>query len=137
MANTAYLTHAFADNYRLAKSKLLSSPSDATYDIIQIPKYAFVKNVWIEVVTAADVEPDTVTVGWTGNGETAVTDGFITTDVAAANETGLKKAMHDTLTTFEGKYFNGGSGMITFTYAAGSASTKGVYRVFAEFVVIH
>lgn len=136
MATDIY-THAFADNIRLAKSRLLSSPTDGTYNIIQIPKFAFVTDVWILITTAADVEPTTCTVGWKGNAETAVTNGFITSGVADPTKTGLKRAQKDTVTTFEGKYFSGGSGAITFTFAAGTATTLGVYRVFAQFIVIH
>lgn len=137
MANTDFYTNAFADNYRLAKSKLVISPSDGTYNIIRLPKYAFVKDVWLQVITAADVTPTTCTVGWLGNGETAVTNGFITTEVAKPIKTGLKRAQSDSLVTFEGKYFSGASGVITFTYAAGAATTLGIYRIFCAYTVIH
>lgn len=137
MANTDFYTNAFADNTRLAKSKLIISPSDGTYNIIRIPKYAFVTDVWIQVTTAANVDPTTCTVGWLGNGETAVTNGFITTEVADPTSTGLKRAQKDAVTTFTGKYFSSSSGAITFTYAAGSATTLGIYRVFCYYVLIH
>jgi len=137
MANTDYYTNAFADNYRLAKSRLLISPSDGTYNLIRIPKYAFVKDVWLQVTEAADVTPDACTVGWLGNGESAVENGFITTDVAEPTKTGLKRAQKDTLVTFEGKYFNAATGIITFTFEAGSATSLGTYRVFCEYTVIH
>ena len=137
MANTDFYTNAFADNYRLAKSRLIIDPSDGTYNLIRIPKYAFVKDVWLQVTTASDVTPTTCTVGWLGNGETAVENGFTTTDVAEPTKTGLKRAQKDTLTTFEGKYFSGATGIITFTFAAGSATTLGYYRVFCEYTVIH
>ena len=135
--STDFYTNAFADNLRLAKSKLLISPDDGTYNIIRIPKYAFVRDVWLQITTATNVEPTTCTVGWLGNGETAVTNGFITTDVADATVVGLKRAQKDTVTTFEGKYFSGASGIITFTFAAGSATTLGTYRVFCDYTVIH
>lgn len=137
MANTSYLTNAIADNIRFAKSRILLSPADATYNLVQLPRYSFVKSVWLQVVTAADVVPGACSIGWVGNQETAVTNGFMTMDVAEPTVTGLKRAQKDTLTTFEGKYFNAGSGLVTFTYAAGSATTKGEYRVFVEYVVIH
>jgi hypothetical protein len=137
MANTAFFTHSFADNIRFAKSKLLSSPDDGTYNVIRIPKRAFITDVWLHVDTVADVVPATCTVGWLGNGETAVTNGFITTDVADALTTGLKRAQKDTVTTFEGKYFTTAGGAITFTYEAGTGvTTKGVFQVFALYIVI-
>jgi hypothetical protein len=134
---TDFYTNAFADNTRLAKSKLIISPSDGTYNIIRIPKYAFVKAVWLQVTVASDVAPTTCTVGWLGNGETAVTSGFITTGVAKPTTVGLKRAQSDSLITFEGKYFGTSGGIITFTFAAGSATTLGTYRVFCDYTLIH
>jgi len=134
---TDFYTNAFADNLRLAKSKLLISPSDGTYNIIRIPKYAFVKALWLQVTVAANVEPTTCTVGWLGNGETAVTNGFITTDIANPTVVGLKRAQSDTLVTFDGKYFGTSNGIVTFTFAAGAATTLGTYRVFCDYTLIH
>jgi hypothetical protein len=59
---TDFYTNAFADNYRLAKSRIIVSPSTATYNVIRIPKYAFVSDVWIQVVIATNVEPDACSV---------------------------------------------------------------------------
>lgn len=134
---TDFYTNAFADNMRLAKSRSVISPADGTYNLIRIPKFAFVTDVWLLVGTAANVAPTTCTVGWQGNGETAQTAGFISTDIADAAVTGLKRAMKDTLVSFPGKYFSAASGAITFTYAAGSATTKGIYWVFAQYIVVH
>ena len=134
---TSFISHAFADNLRLVKSKLIIDPSDDTYLLSPIPKFAFVKSVWLQVVEAADVNPEACEVGWQGNGETAVTNGFISTDIADPTVTGLKKAMKDTLVAFEGKYFSDASGMLTFTYAAGDATTLGSFYIFAEYIVIH
>jgi hypothetical protein len=134
---TDFYTNAFADNLRLAKSKLVISPSDATYNLIRIPKYAFVRAVWLQVTVATNVEPTTCTVGWTGNSETAVTNGFITTDIANPTVVGLKRAQSDTLVTFDGKYFSDATGIITLTFAAGAATTLGTYRIFCDYTVIH
>lgn len=136
MASTDSYTHAFADNVRLAKSKFYTTPTDGTYNIIQLPRYSFVKDVWIQIVTAASAVPTALTVGWAGNGETAVTGGFISTDIANPTVVGLKRAQGDTAVSFEGKYFSEGSGTITFTYTAGSDTTC-AFRIFADYVVIH
>lgn len=133
-----FYTGAFADNLRLAKSKAIISPSDDTYNVIRIPKNAFVTDVWLEVIDVPDVKPLTCEVGWTGNKETAVSSGFITTDVADAGVAGLKRAQKDTLVTFEGKYFNNGTGGITFTYSSGVGATElGTFRVFVSYIVVH
>ena len=135
--STNFFTNAFADNFRLAASRQVISPSDGTYNLIRIPKFAFVSDVWLQVITANDVEPETCSVGWVGNGETAVTNGFITTDIADSTVAGLKRAKKDAATTWEGKYFSAASGMITFTFSNGSAATLGTFRVFAQYTVIH
>ncbi len=136
MASIDSYTHAFADNVRLAKSKFYTAPASGTYNIIQLPRYTFVKDVWIQIVTAASAAPTALTVGWVGNDETAVTNGFITTDIANPTVVGLKRAQGDTAVTFPGKYFSGGSGVVTFTYTAGSDTTC-AFRIFVDYVVIH
>jgi hypothetical protein len=93
--------------------------------------------VWLDVVIATDVEPETCSVGWSGNAATAVTNGFITTDVADPCTTGLKRAQKDALTTFQGKYFSDASGTITFTFSNGAAATLGSYWIFAQYTVVH
>jgi len=137
MSNTAYLTHAFADNLRFAKGRLHASPGDASYNEILIPRFSFVKSVWLWVIEATDVKPAECCIGWSGNKEEAVDNGFMTIDVAEPTKVGMKRAQKDALTTFEGKYFNDASGVLTFTFAKGDASTYGNYRVFAEYILIH
>jgi hypothetical protein len=134
---TDFYTNAFADNFRLAKSRIIVSPATATFNVIRVPKYAFVSDVWLQVVIATNVEPDNCSVGWSGNADTAVTNGFITIETADPRTTGLKRAQKDTLTTFQGKYFSGGSGVITFTFDDGAATTLGSYIVFAQYTVVH
>lgn len=133
---TDFYTNAFADNVRLAKSRSLITPAAATYNVIRIPKFAFVTDVWLLVGTAANAAPTTCQVGWSGNGETAVAAGFLSTDISDATVAGLKRAMRDTLVSFPGKYFSGGSGAITFTYNPGAATT-GIFWIFAQYIVVH
>ena len=132
---TNKISYSAADNYRMARSKHLINLADDTYYLIQIPRYAFVRSVWLFISTAYDTAGATVTVGWVGNGETAVANGFITSDVAACTVTGLKVSMSDTLTTFQGMYFNDASGLITLTSSKNSG-TGGTMIVFAEYTVI-
>lgn len=132
---TNYISFAAADNYRLAKSKTLIDLTDDTYYLIQIPKYAFVRSVWLFISTAYDTAGASVTVGWVGNGETAVPAGFISADVADCTVAGLKVALKDTLTPFPGKYFNSASGLLTLT-SNKNAGTGGTMIVFAEYSVI-
>lgn len=134
MANTDAYAKKSADNYRIDCSKLMLAPANATYNIIKIPAYALVTDVWIQIVTAF-TEDASVIVGWMGNGETAVTDGFITTNVADPKVVGLKRAFNTTESTFPGKYFTY-AGAVTTTLLAG-AGVAGNFRVFIQFTVIH
>lgn len=129
-------SNKLADNYMLAMSGLFIAPDDDTYDIIRIPHWGFVKNVWLEITKAYIAGVPSITVGWKGNKETAVPAGFISNDLAKPKVLGLKKAQRDNLLAFPGKYFGSGSGAITVTIAAGGATTEGDFRVLCEYSVI-
>jgi hypothetical protein len=134
MGTDAYTTKS-SDSFRMEASKLMLAPVDATYNLIKIPKFAFVTDVWIQIVSAFTLDAS-VTVGWFGNGETAVADGFITTDIADPQIVGVKRAFNSTLVTFPGKYFSGAAGAITATVLDNTGAV-GNFRVFVQFTVIH
>ena len=135
MANTDAYTSKFADNFRIAASKLMLAPADATYNIIKIPKHALITDCWIQIVTAFTIDAS-VTVGWLGNGETAETDGFITEEIADPHNVGLKRAFNTTTTTFPGKYFSDASGAVTATVLDNNGAV-GDFRVFLTYTVIY
>jgi hypothetical protein len=131
---TDRFTHAYADNIRLAKSKILKGAVTAgTYDLVRFPRFTFVTDVWAQIDTACSATD--VTVGWKGNGETAQTAGFISETIMDAGVTGLKRAQHDTLVAFEGKYFSDASGALTITL--GTTWTAGEVIVFVQYHIIH
>jgi hypothetical protein len=134
MSTDAY-ANKFSDNFRLAASKLLLLPDDATYNIIKIPKWAFVMDVWVQIVTAFTLDAS-ITVGWFGNGETAVLDGFITNEIAQPSVVGVKRAFNSTIETFPGKFFSGAAGAVTATVLDNNG-VVGSFRVFIQFSVIH
>ena len=133
---TDRFSHKLADNFMLAMSGLFITPDDATYDIIRIPKWGFVQDVWLEITTAYIAGTPSITIGWKGNGETAQTAGFMSNDIAKPLELGVKRAQKDNLLSFPGKYFGAGSGAVTVTIAAGGATTEGNFRVFVGYSVI-
>jgi hypothetical protein len=135
MANTDAYTYKASDAIRVEASKLMLAPADATYNLIIIPKFAFVTDCWIEIVTefTADASVD---IGWLGNGETAITNGFITNDIAQPTIAGMKRAFNTALTTFPGKYFSTAGGAVTAT-VLDNAGAVGDFRVFVQFTVIH
>lgn len=128
-----YISYAAADNYRLARSKALIDLADDTYLVIQIPKYAFVRSVWLNVTVPS--ESGTMTVGWIGNGEVAQPAGFMSIEIAACQVAGLKIAMKDNALSFPGKYFDTASGLITLTNDS-IGGDSGTCMVFAEYTVI-
>lgn len=137
MAVVYKMTNALSDKVFMARSLLFTEPDDGTYAIIQIPNKAFISDVWLNITTAYVAGTPSLTIGWMGNGETAQTAGFMSNDIAKPMEVGLKRAQHDTLLAWEGKYFNAGTGAVTITVAANSATTEGVFQVFVQYTVIY
>jgi hypothetical protein len=85
---TDLLCTAAADNMRLARSKNLVTLADGTYNLIRIPKYAFVDQIWFYVSQAyAGGAAGSATLGFVGNGETADPDGFMDATITLAKST--------------------------------------------------
>jgi len=131
-----FYSHYLADRVMFARSKVLAAPDDDTYNLIHIPRNAFITDVWVQILTAYVGGVPQITVGWSGNKETAVIDGFMSNDVVAPKTLGLKRAQRDTLVSFPGKYFFSSSGAITVTVIAGAATTEGTFILACQYVVI-
>ncbi len=123
---------AITDIARLAKSIRVEDWSADTYSVIRLPKYAFVTDVWALVQTGFSTSD--IYIGWTGNNETAVTNGFITSAALDATVTGLKRAIHDTAVTFPGKWFNAAGGGVTVTF--GTTATAGKMYIFCQYFLV-
>ena len=130
---TVNLSLKAADNYRLARSHTILTPAAETYWLIKIPRLAMITDVWLHVPTAGSSK--TVSIGWAGNGETAQPAGFLSANIADVLQIGMKRAKSDTLVSFEGKWFDSASGLITMT--VGTTQTTGKFIVFVEYTVIH
>lgn len=128
-------THSFSDNVRLAKSKRLIAPADGTYNLIRIPRFALLKQVWLWVITAYSGGAPEVLVGFIGNGEAADEDGFMTNTECDPTVTGLKTSMAGTAKWADGKYFGDAAGAITLKTTKGT--TAGTLIVFADYSVVH
>lgn len=136
----SYVATAFADNFRLAKSKIITDPDADTYDMIQIPKMAFLKDVWLYVQEAGSATD--VTLGMKGNGAVADVDYFMTATESDVGNTGWKRAYLQTGAgvdlnniPFPGLWFTGGAGMITLTF--GTTLTTGIFFVMADYTIIY
>jgi len=136
MSTIFRMTNALSDKVYMARSLLFNAPDDGTYAIIDLPTKAFVTGVWLNIKTAYVGGPPTLTIGWMGNGETAQLAGFMTSEIANPLEAGMKKATHDTLLSWPGKYFDSGKGAVTMTIAANAASTEGIFMVFVAYTVM-
>jgi hypothetical protein len=123
----------------VARSHDSIDDADGTYDVIPIPRWALVKDVRVEVVTAGTggIPNSTITVGFKGNGETADPDAFIDSTLGDTTAAGMIRATDDAQPGSKGKWFDDGSGMLTVTLAKGTTTTGPTFRVFVEYAIIH
>ena len=126
------LSSRSADNFRMMRSGKITLSADDTYQVIKLPKKAFVVGVWLEILTAFDDQTTdgTITVGFSGNGETADADYFMDNTAAAPLVTGMKEVT-------KGKWFGTSSGLITVTANDNDSTVDPVIRVWVLYSVIH
>jgi len=127
-------THAFSDNTRLAKGKTMIAPADGTWNLVALPRFTFVKTVWLWVVSAYAGGAPVVTIGFIGNGEVADVDAFMTNVETDPTFVGMKNSLHGTGAWADGKYFDAASGAITLTTTKGT--TAGNLIMFVDYAVI-
>lgn len=124
MATNAFVNIA-ADNSRLQRSRTMTNPSAATYNLIRLPRFAFIKNVWLNITTA--FTSGSMTVGYVGNSGSDVANYFMDEAQADALDDGMRMADI-------ALYLEDGSGYLTVTV---SGSGAGVFMVFVDYAVIH
>ena len=126
------LSSRAADNFRIMRSGKITLSADDTYQVIKLPKKAFVVGVWLEILTAFDDQTTdgTITVGFSGNGETADADYFMDNTAAAPLVTGMKEVT-------KGKWFGDASGLITVTATDNDSTVDPIIRVWVLYSVIH
>ena len=122
----------------LARSHKLVNVADGTYNLFHIPRNAFVEEVWmsIEVAGTGGTPNSTLTVGFSGNTETADPDGFIDATLGTTTAIKVVRASADAQPGSKGKWFVDGSGMLTVTSAKGTTTTGPTVVVFARYSVI-
>lgn len=135
---TDFLSLQSADNFRLARSKTLYEKADGTYALINIPKYAFITTLWVNITQAmAGGSGGSATIGFTGNGESADPDGFLDATAVGSTATGVKCSLSDTQPGSLGKWFNSASGQLTITIVNGTHTTLMIGHVFMSYTVLH
>jgi hypothetical protein len=127
-------THAFSDNTRLAKGKTMIAPADGTWNLVALPRFAFVKTVWLWVISGYVGGAPVVTIGFIGNGESADVDAFMTNVETDPTFVGMKNSVHGSALWADGKYFDAASGAITLTTAKGT--TAGNLIAFVDYSVV-
>lgn len=133
-----FQSFAASDNFRLARSKTLYQLADGTYNLILLPKFAFVMQLWLIITTAyAGGAGGSATVGFTGNGETADPDGFLDATAAGGRATGVKLMTDDAQPGSKGKWFNSASGFLTITLDDSTDTTKLIGHVVVAYSVLH
>ena len=121
-----------ADNFRLCKSKRVVVSVDDTYNLIKIPKRAYVTHVNLQILTPFDDQTvdGTLSVGFSGNKEASNATYFLTTTEAAALVAGNKLSTKP-------KYFDAGSGIITLTAVDNDSVVDAIVRLFVSYVIIN
>ena len=121
-----------ADNFRLCKSKRVVVSVDDTYNLIKIPKRAYVTHVNLQILTPFDDQAvdGTLSVGFSGNKEASNATYFLTTTEAAALVAGNKLSTKP-------KYFDAGSGIITLTAVDNDSVVDAIVRLFVSYIVIN
>ena len=133
-----FQSFAASDNFRLARSKTLYTLADGTYNLILLPKFTFVMELWFIVTQAyAGGSGASATIGFTGNGETADPDGFMDATAAGARATGVKRMSDDTQPGSKGKWFNSASGFLTITLDDNAETTLLIGHVLVAYSVLH
>jgi hypothetical protein len=126
------LGHRAADNVRLVRSEAVTLAADDTYNLLKLPKKAFVTAVWLEIITPFDDQSTdgTLTVGFSGNGESADADYFM-------NDTACAPLVAGNKVSTVGKWFGTASGLITITANDNDSTVNPVVRIWATYSIIH
>lgn len=133
-----FVTTKLTDFNYLARSHKLVDVADGTYDLIRLPRRAFIEDVWVEVSVAGSggTPNSTVTIGFSGNKETADPDGFIDSTLGTTTSVKMLRASDDAQPASKGKWFVDGSGMLTATFTKGTTATGPSVVVFVKYSII-
>jgi hypothetical protein len=119
---------------------MAAAADDYTYNLCKIPRYTFVTEVWLKVVTAA-AGPGTpaCTIGFVGNGETTDPDAFMNNAGTNVTVTGVKSSKLGGGVCGIGKWFNTAAGTLTLFFDDGgyTLTTYPTLIVFMHSVIIH
>ena len=127
------LTSKSDDNLRVTRSGAVTLSEDETYALVKVPMNAFILGVWLHKTTAFDAAAEgtdgALTLGFTGNGEVADVDYFMSDATIDSDATGI--VTHD-----GGKHFSAAGGYITITRTINDSTVDPVVQLFVAYTVI-
>jgi len=113
-------------------SKILVTPADATHTVCRIPKNTLVTNIIVNKTVAYSVAGAVVTIGFTGNGEAADVDAFMSEATFNPQVVGTSSIHQGAVKNSGGKYFTQ-AGAITVT-SNDNTGVAGTFQVFVEYI---
>ncbi len=133
-----YFAQASSDNIRLAKSRYILAPDDGTHNVIRMPRFAFLIDVFFQLITPySGASSGLITLGLIGNGAVADPDAVLV-DVYIGSETaGMSRMSGGSAVAAEGYWFDDASGVVTLTSTLGNSSATIACQVFAFYTIIH
>ncbi|MEA2000163.1 MAG: hypothetical protein U9N61_12690 [Euryarchaeota archaeon] len=134
----SFFSYAATDNLRLARSKVVADPSDDSYGLIHMPRYAFVTGVWLKIITPySAASTGAILVGVSGNGVADDNDAFLVDADIDEEAAGFYSMMNGgAAAAAQGYWFDQGSGAITTTFSIGDSTNNCTVMVFAQYSVV-
>lgn len=133
-----YYAQAASDNFRLARSRFVATPDDGTHNLIRMPRFAFLIDVFFQLITPyTAASSGLITLGLAGNGAVADVDAVLI-DIYIGSETaGMSRMSGGSTAAAEGYWFKDASGSITLTTILGNSADTITCQAFALYSIIH
>jgi hypothetical protein len=133
----SFFSYAAADTFRLARSKVIVSPDDDVYGLIHMPRYAFLLNAWVKLITPySAISTGAITIGIAGNGVAADPDAILLDVDIDSEAAGWTTMLNGTGLASEGYWFDVGSGAVTATFSIGDSSANCSLIAFAQYTIL-
>lgn len=115
----------------LVCSQKIATPADGTHLCVKIPARALVEDIMIEKDVVFSDAGAVVTVGFSGNGETADVDAFMSNATFVAGSLGSVSIKQGAVKNSGGKYFTMAGAITISTNKA--AGTSGTFKVYVKY----
>ena len=129
-----YSINKQSDNVWCRASKVIAAPTDTTHVVCPIPKSTLITDIIVNKSTAYTDVGALVNIGFSGNGETADPDAFMSSAVFDPAQVGVVSMKQGSVKNSGGKYFTS-AGSITVT-SDDNGGTAGTFQVFVCYTQI-